>query len=40
MVLFGATAMVQDVREQMAIDQIMPIVDIEAMALQQARVPA
>lgn len=39
MVLFGATAMVLDVLEQMAIDQIMPIVATEAQALQQARVP-
>ena len=39
MVLFGATAMVQDVLEQMTIDQIMPIVAVEAMALQQARAP-
>lgn len=39
MVLFGAPAMVQDVLEQMAIDQIMPIVATEAQALQQARVP-
>ena len=39
MVLFGATAMVLDVLEQMAIDQIMPIVATETQALQQARVP-
>lgn len=39
MVLFGATEMVQDVLEQMAIDQIMPIVATEALALEQARVP-
>jgi anti-sigma B factor antagonist len=37
LVLFGATAMVQDVLEQMAIDQIMPIVATEALALEQAR---
>jgi anti-anti-sigma factor len=37
MVLFGATEMVQDVLEQMAIDQIMPIVSTEALALEQAR---
>lgn len=37
MVLFGATALVTDVLEQMAIDQIMPIVATEAEALQQAR---
>lgn len=39
MVLYGATDLVQDVLEQMAIDQIMPIVSTEALALQQARVP-
>ena len=39
MVLFGATAMVHDVLQQMAIDQIMPIVATEARALQQVRVP-
>ena len=39
MVLFGATALVHDVLEQMAIDQIMPIVATEAEALQQARAP-
>jgi anti-sigma B factor antagonist len=39
MVLYGATEMVQDVLEQMAIDQIMPIVADEALALEQARVP-
>jgi anti-sigma B factor antagonist len=39
MVLFGAADMVRDVLEQMAIDQIMPIVTTEAEALQQARAP-
>jgi len=39
MVLFGATTMVHDVLEQMAIDQIMPIVASEALALEQARAP-
>jgi anti-anti-sigma factor len=39
MVLFGATDMVQDVLEQMAIDQIMPIVATEALAVEQARLP-
>lgn len=37
MVLYGATDLVQDVLEQMAIDQIMPIVSTEALALEQAR---
>lgn len=36
MVLFGAAPMVQEVLEQMAIDQIMPIVATEALALEQA----
>ena len=39
MVLYGATELVQDVLEQMAIDQIMPIVSTEALALEQARAP-
>jgi len=39
MVLYGATDMVQDVLEQMAIDQIMPVVASEALALEQARAP-
>jgi anti-sigma B factor antagonist len=39
MVLYGATDMVQDVLEQMAIDQIMPIVATEALALEAARAP-
>ena len=39
MVLYGATNIVQDVLEQMAIDQIMPIVASEAPALEQARAP-
>ena len=38
MVLFGAKDMVREVLEQMAIDQIMPIVATEAEALRQARV--
>jgi len=37
MVLYGASELVQDVLEQMAIDQIMPIVSTEALALEQAR---
>ena len=36
LVLYGATELVQGVLEQMAIDQIMPIVASEAKAIEQA----
>ncbi len=37
MVLFGATPSVRDVLEQAAIDQIIPLADDEAQALQSLR---
>ena len=36
--VFGATELVQGVLEQMAIDQIMPIVGTELQAIEQANV--
>ncbi len=40
MVLYGASDLVQDVLEQMAIDQIMPIVATEAQALERVQAAA